>query len=417
MRLIKENDLFEIRLLTRFSSEDFRVLNLLYQPFLGHLAVNIFQTLVNTADLYKDGPLSHDFVYKHLDTTSLDFANAIVKLEACELVRTYVDKTKEFSYYYYELYAPKLAHSFLKDPVFSGLLKASVGERRVQQLISLFAFDRPYALDEKEITSSFSQVYNPDFNGAAFTQTIDTKRIGRNENKRTSPFNIELFKEILRQNFMIIADKAISQQELKRLVSLTMVYGFNEETLAAQVGESYRGKLPLGKRLNFEYIEQNLKQLNRYEHIAKPKRLRPLNMLTSDSEKAKLINRMEIEPSLDFLTSFNKGAIVADSELKLLLRLSNDFNLSSAAINAIIYHVLMTMEMQLPAKYVEKIAANISRLGLVHAVDVINHFEQQNEIRKPKSYPKKKEAVKEFLDDEEISDEEYQKLLEEIKGV
>jgi len=84
MRLIKENDLFELRVLSLISNEDLRVLHLLYQPFLGSVAVGIYQTLLYTSQLYEDGPSSHDFLFKQLAVTSLDFANAITKLEACE---------------------------------------------------------------------------------------------------------------------------------------------------------------------------------------------------------------------------------------------------------------------------------------------------------------------------------------------
>ena len=51
MRLIKSNDLFELRVLSQVSNEDLRVLNLLYQPFLGNLAVSIYQTLLLNKDI------------------------------------------------------------------------------------------------------------------------------------------------------------------------------------------------------------------------------------------------------------------------------------------------------------------------------------------------------------------------------
>ena len=63
MRLIKENDLFELRVLSLVSSEDLRVLHILYQPFLGNLAVSIYQTLIYTQSLYEEGPSSHDFLF------------------------------------------------------------------------------------------------------------------------------------------------------------------------------------------------------------------------------------------------------------------------------------------------------------------------------------------------------------------
>lgn len=419
MRLIKENDLFELRVLSLISNEDLRVLHLLYQPFLGSVAVGIYQTLLYTSQLYEDGPSSHDFLFKQLAVTSLDFANAITKLEACELIKTYADRTNDFTYYYYELYSPKQAKDFFKDPVFSGLLTSYIGERRVQQVSSLFASGKAYNFKDKEVTTSFGEVYSPDLNADAFNQFIDSDYLGRNERKRKAPFNLALFKDILRETNHIIADSALSDEDLKRVIALTMVYSFNEQTMASQVAEAYDFSRPFGARVDFDYVTRNLKELARYKHIAKPKRIKPSNRLSSDSEKARLINRMEVESSLDFLASFNEGLSIPDSEVNLLIRLSNDYNLNNAVINALIYHVLMTQEMKLSPAYVEKIAVNLARLKFEHAVDVINHFEGQKDGWKTKkSRPSSNKKVNKTDEPvEQMDEEEYKKLLEELNNV
>lgn len=420
MRLIKENDLFELRVLSLVSSEDLRVLHILYQPFLGNLAVSIYQTLIYTQSLYEEGPSSHDFLFKQLGATSLEFANAIAKLEACELVRTFVEKTDEFTMYFYEIFAPKLAKDFFKDPIFSGLLNSYIGERRVQQISELFSSAKPYNLKDKEVTMSFGEVYNPDLNADAFNKFINSDHLGRNEVKRKAPFNLALFKDFLRKNYQIIADKALVNDDYKRIVSLTMVYSFNEETMAKQIADGYSADLPLGQRINYDYVTRNLKEIARYKHIAKPKKLLPLNMLSNDSEKARLINRMEVEASLDFLASFNKEAVVPDSEISLLLRLSSDHNLRNGVINALVYYVLNTKDMQLPTAYVEKIAATLSRSKIEYAVDAINYLEAPKDARKPtaktKVTPTKTVAANDQAS-EELDDDEYKKLLKELSNV
>jgi len=420
MRLIKENDLFELRVLTIISSEDLRVLNLLYQPFLGSLAVSIYTSLFYTHVLYEEGPSSHDFLFKQLGVTALDFANAIVKLEACELIKTYVDKTTEFAYYYYELFSPKQAKDFFKDPVFAGLLTSYIGERRVQQISELFASAKAYKMKDKEVTTSFGEVYNPDLNADAFNKFVDSAHLGRNEVNRKAPFNIELFKDILRKNNHIVANNALTSEDFRRIIALTMVYSFNEATMASQVADGYDSSRPLGSRVDFDYVTRNIKELARYKHIAKPKKIKPLNKLSSDSEKARLINRMEIEASLDFLASFNEGAAVPDSEVSLLIRLSNDYNLSNAVINALVYNILMTKDMQLPTTYVEKIAVNLSRLKFEHAVDVINYFDEQKQPWTSKvkvSPPASKKDKGVSQENSQMEEEEYQKLLKEISNV
>lgn len=419
MRLIKENDLFELRVLSIISNEDIRVLHLLYKPFLGSLAVSIYQTLLYTEELYQDGPSSHDFLFKQLGVTSLDFANALVKLEACELLKTYAEKTNDFTYYYYEIFSPKQAKEFFKDPVFSGLLTSYIGERRVQQISALFASGKAYKLIDKEVTTSFGEIYNPDLNAAAFNTFIQSDFLGRNERKRKAPFDLALFKNILQENNHIIADTALSSEDFKRIISLTMVYSFNEQTMAAQVGDAFDFKQPLGQRVDYEYLTRNLQELTRYKHIAKPKRIRPLNTLNSDSEKALLVNRMEVEASLDFLASFNEGARVPNSEANLLIRLSNDYNLNNSVINALVYYVLTTQDMKLQPSFVEKLAVNLSRLKFEHAVDVVNYFDEQKDGYKKKTTraSSSNKPSKTTSEEAKMDDEEYRKLIEEINNV
>lgn len=417
MRLLKEKDLFELRVLSVITNEDLRVLHLLYQPFIGNLAVSIYQIFLYTSALTEDGPSSHEFLFKQLNVTSLEFANAIVKLEACELLKTYVEKNNEYNYYFYEIYSPKQSKSFFKDPIFAGLLVSSIGEKRVQQLAQLFASGKKFNLKNQEITTSFGEVYNPDLNGKAFNSFVAPDHLGRNEIKRTSPFNQELFFEYLRKNHLIIPELALNSNDLKQIISLTMIYAFNEETMAAQIGTCFDATKPLGSKVDFEFLARNLKELARYEHIAKPKKLRRILTIDSSSDLAKLVNRMELESSYDFLSSFNDGGAVADSEVKLLTRLSRDFNLTNGVINAIVYHVLSNYEMKLPTALVEKIAGSISRLKFEHAIDVVNYFESQKENRKPNSQGKAPVSTATKNSEDQVSDDAYAKLLEELKNV
>ena len=105
--------------------------------------------------------------------------------------------------------------------------------------VVFFASGKAYNFKDKEVTTSFGEVYSPDLNADAFNQFIDSDYLGRNERKRKAPFNLALFKDILRETNHIIADSALSDEDLKRVIALTMVYSFNEQTMASQVAEAY----------------------------------------------------------------------------------------------------------------------------------------------------------------------------------
>ena len=116
------------------------------------------------------------------------------------------------------------------------------------KLVNFFSSAKPYNLKDKEVTMSFGEVYNPDLNADAFNKFINSDHLGRNEIKRKAPFNLALFKDFLRKNYQIIADKALVNDDYKRIVSLTMVYSFNEETMAKQIADGYSADLPLGQK-------------------------------------------------------------------------------------------------------------------------------------------------------------------------
>ena len=103
--------------------EDRKILNMLYQPIIGSMAVMLYFSL--WSDLDKMEIMSGEYNHHHLATNmhlSLeDIYTSRIKLEAIGLMRTYV-KSDNINNYIYELYSPLSAHDFLNHPMLNVIL-------------------------------------------------------------------------------------------------------------------------------------------------------------------------------------------------------------------------------------------------------------------------------------------------------
>ena len=92
---------------TILNEEDKKLITLLYQPIIGHVAVSLYLTLID--DLNKSLIMSDDLTHHHLMATMQlkleDIVIAREKLEACGLLKTYF-KQGNVNNYVYLLYSP-----------------------------------------------------------------------------------------------------------------------------------------------------------------------------------------------------------------------------------------------------------------------------------------------------------------------
>lgn len=420
MRLIRETDFYETRIVSVVTSNDFFTLNLLYQPFLGTVATSLYQTLVNTNKMASKQLFSHDFLTKMLGATTLELTNALKKLEAVDLIKTYLKKEYSFNIYFYEIYSPKSAKEFFEDKIYPGLLSSIVGKQVMKNIVKRFEVQTKFDNGLEDISSSFAEVFNPSYDSGYFEQNIDTSKIGKTKNNRKVDFNVSLFAKHLLEKSLIVVEKALSQDEIEFVKNLVNIYSFDEETMAGYVGQYYDFSKQKGSRVDFDQVISELRQLNKYE-IGATHKIRKPKLLEGSTDVVKLLNTMETTTTIDFLHSFMKGSKIPQTEIKLLEDLSLQFGLNNSVVNAIVYYVLQTNNASLPRALVETIAASIKRLGYETAVDCYNHF-YNNTKRRGKTNLTKTSVTSEkevnndtnVVSQSEYSEEEVKKMLEDF---
>ena len=129
MHTILPADTFIVVNKTVLHDSDRKILNLLYQPLVGNIAISLYFTLWSYLDNYNlmSNEWSHNHILNNMMITVNEFDDARVKLEALSLIKTYV-KRGNINSYVYELYSPLSASAFINNPLLSTALFNNIGK-------------------------------------------------------------------------------------------------------------------------------------------------------------------------------------------------------------------------------------------------------------------------------------------------
>ena len=388
MRLVTSNDFYSIKVRGYVTPLHLDVLDILYQPILGFAPTSLYRYLFATRDFRAGDPLSFSLLTQHLGFTYSQISGALSRLEALGLCRTYLIKRNEFSEYIIELLAPKDPSAFSNDQIFIHLLSDTLGPKHTQDLLNLFALDVATTMGD-EVTSDFAEIYGSQVKEISGQDLWRGDRLENIVGGVKIPFDEALFFTVLTRKRSILPT-AITANELKVLKQIAGLYNLTEEALAEQVGDYYTADKPLGSRIDFTLMQQNLQELIKYPTLIKPlRRRRKIGKATSD--KAKLINDMELLSPFDFLISQNEGTKVAPADAKILQLLAIDYNLTPPVINALIYYTLLHNNNELIRALIEKNASLLARNKITSALDALDTLERP--ITKKDKTSKAKDAA------------------------
>lgn len=373
MRLVTSNDFYSIKVRGYVTPLHLDVLDILYQPILGFAPTSLYRYLFATRDFRAGDPLSFSLLTQHLGFTYSQISGALSRLEALGLCRTYLIKRNEFSEYIIELLAPKDPSAFSNDQIFIHLLSDTLGPKHTQDLLNLFALDVATTMGD-EVTSDFAEIYGSQVKEISGQDLWRGDRLENIVGGVKIPFDEALFFTVLTRKRSILP-MGITANELKVLKQIAGLYNLTEEALAEQVGDYYTADKPLGSRIDFTLMQQNLQELIKYPTLIKPlRRRRKIGKATSD--KAKLINDMELLSPFDFLISQNEGTKVAPADAKILQLLAIDYNLTPPVINALIYYTLLHNNNELIRALIEKNASLLARNKVTSALDALDTLER-----------------------------------------
>lgn len=425
MVILSNSDMFEVRINSLLADYDRETLTNLYQPIIGYTALAVYFTLWSECNIQKILSLSsHEQFLARMKLAPGHFVDARKVLEAVGLVKTRLEKAPGTHIYHYELNSPKTPKGFFADTLLYGMLIQALGENDANRLKRVYEIDNTNEEGE-DISSSFNDVFHPDFEDPSFIAAATSKNntVGRNKIKIDMEFSYEKFFNEL-SNISQINEKGFAKKEIKEIERLASLYGIDEVTMANVVANNYDPYLEKGSRVNIEAVNEALKVEVNYSVI---NRKYSKSQVSGDTQLASKINLFENKTPMEVLRYLQNGTKVAPSDAKIIYVLANDYKLPNGVISVIVDFVLNMNDNILVRAYAEKIAAQFNREGIETTVDAMNYcnriLEEQSKRKKSRGRKSSSENYEsaDIKQDKKIakgkiSSEEWNKLFDEEKG-
>ncbi len=416
MEFVSTSDFYEIRLASIVSNVDKDVLVELYQPLIGAAATMLYLTLLKQR---RNNDEDNLYVTEQLINIT-QFAPGMIlsarhMLEAVGLLRTYEKKTSDGRYYVYVLYSPKSPKDFFDDVLFKGLLIQYVGEKEAKRLAFKYKINLDIPEEYSEVSASFIDVFHPNYDDPSFRKDFGNSIVGHEPGRVKINFNFDSFYKYLNEQAPILPS-AFYKRDLKEIERLATLFGLDESQMAVIVADEYEPHS--NPHLDYRRVAEKAEDAVKYRIVA-PKGKQIKSKLSGDGESIKWIKIKENSTPVEFLRMIQHGAEPAKADLKIVNQLSSGYGFSNGIINTIIEYVLHKNNNILSMNYCEKIAASLAREKVETTIDAMNYLNKMTRTMKKESTIKSEEQndtkknVKE--PDEEISDEEMQRIINNIE--
>ena len=424
MVILSKDDMFDIKIASLLADYDRETITNLYQPIIGYTALAVYFTFWSEAKNQKIISMSsHEQVLLRMKIATGDFISARKVLEAVGLLKTRLEKVREFSIYHYELYAPKTPVKFFNDTLLYGMLIQNLGENEANRIRRRYQTNESLVQGE-DISSSFNEVFHPNIDDDAFLQATSkvSNTIGRKKSKIDTEFSYERFFETLKA-ISQLNDKSFTKSELKEIERLATLYGVSVEIAAEKVSNCYDLEKEKGKRVDFNQLNEDMKNEIDFGSRTLKARANKRNMVLGEDGLAAKIKFFETAQPKKVLSILQNGTKPASADLNILRVLADDYKLSNAVINVIIDFVLQMNNNVLSRYSVEKIASSLVRENIVTAIDAMNYLNNNyTGGSKSKGSKVKTESRKEKIEEQttsesdNLTEESMEELLEIIKN-
>lgn len=406
MDYVSKNDFYEIRVASLITNVDKDSLLDLYQPIIGAQAAILYLTLLKQKRNADGGNIFKiEQLLKSMQMTASEFYSARKYLEAVGLIRTYESVAEDVRCYIYVIYSPKSPKAFFDDVLFKGLLILSIGEKEAKRLANKYKVNLIIPAEYKEVSASFVDVFNLDYDDPSFSKDFGSNLIGRDHGRANLEFNYDLFFGYVKENSGIDVS-SFKKKDMREISRISALFGLDEKKMASIVIDEYitEGQV----HLDFEKIKNRAEQEIRYAQVTGIGK----SKVSGDSELASKIRMMEEVAPAKFLQYLQQGTKPARSDIAIVNSLSKDYGFNSGIINVIVEYVLYKNNNVLSKNYCEKIAASLAREKVCSTVDAMNYLKKLT----TKSNSKKKVAlVEEDIESNDISLDEMNDLLNDLE--
>ena len=414
MVILSTGDMFDIKVASLLADYDRDTITNLYQPIIGHTALAVYFTFWSEAKNQRVISMSsHEQLLVRMKIATGEFVDARKALEAVGLLKTRLEKVNGFSIYHYELIPPKYPNKFFNDTLLYGLLIQYLGENEANRIKRVYETQEVSQVGD-DISSSFNDVFHPDFEDAAFllASTKVDKTIGRKKSKIDTEFSYEKFFASLAEVSQI-NQNALTKAEIKEIERLSTLYGVSEEVAAEKAANCYIAENAKGKRLDVEQFNKDLRNEINYGLRNVKKTSKGKNNVFGEDGLAAKVKLYETASPEKVLSLLQNGTKPASADLNIIRSLAEDYHLENPVISVIIDFALQMNNNVLSKYSVEKIASSVSREGIETAIDAMDYLNKNYASKRNKKNYNSKQTSVSLENKTESSDNNSSEMSEE----
>ncbi|MEK4495188.1 replication initiation and membrane attachment family protein [Ureibacillus sp. FSL W8-0352] len=402
---LQPKDHFDIILPHSLSSHERQLLTLFYQPLTGPEPISLYLTLWAEGEDAHRETLNHYYLMNVLDMPIGKVFQARISLEAIGLLRTYRKEEGENRFFLYELVRPLDAETFFQDPLLSMFLFSKIGEQAYRKLRKRF-IKRMNMDSFKEVSRTFMDVYKPIHTNVPqefIEPNLETKN-------RNYPFYYEQFDFALLQaglSEQLIPTSVFTIEVKEWIAKIAFLYQFSpldmQKVVILAIDDEMRISLDRLKKAASDYYKLTIsKEVPKLEKTFEMKPQEIQNQpLTKEQE---LIDYLETTPPVQVLRDINNGKEPVPSSVEIAEDLILKHGMPVGVVNVLLEYVMLTTDMKLPRKYVERIADHWMRKNVRTAKEAMelarterdqyNKWKQENEEKKSSALNYRKQPYK-----------------------
>lgn len=355
------------------SSEDTRVLALLYMPIISSDAFGLYMGLSNLIDKTRlqSEMYEEQFLMDLYNFSEEKYKETREKLEAIGLLTTF----KKDDVYLYRLNMPLTAKQFFFDGILGSYLRSEIGQENFDALMSYFTVPEVSRRGFENITKTFDDVFT-----VRSFDPISTNQytFGRRNGSGVIVKDAYDFESLYEKLPVRLKKKSIyTKKIISQIASIAYVYNFTHEEIITILSESYDEE---NRRIFHDRIA--LVASNYYDQTY------GMDNLTVEKKqtKSKKLDLSQIRPE-DIISLFGQKMTNQSFALDTIRQFVNRNAVDIGLINAVIIMALRYHD-ELPSiNYLEKVLSDWLSRDIKDGEDalrILEHVDKREETKKRK---------------------------------
>lgn len=410
---LNPSDLINIKKASLLSELDFALLVDFYAPIMGLEPVGLYMAMAK-AEAGRFKTHADFFACYHLSNGQM--LRLLAPLEALGLIMSFVKKEGKERHVAYRLFAPKAPKPFLSDPLLTGVLRQSIGEKGVRALAKKYDIDAALEEGYQNETTRFGDYFN---DSDSFDQCVTRpiKSGGRLSGKLALDFDRALFFQALQEDAPSLEESDFSERELVLIGRLATFYKYSEEAMASFAIGCFDKRKKADERLDIDALEKLCLDNNGLAYLKKERLAASNSPVHGSDSLAIMLRRMDKVPAYDFFVKLHHGNKPANSDVDIIRELRVDMGLPDSVVNALVFYVLEIKGDQTFARaFVTKLGGQLSRAGVTNALDALNLLQnggRQYALKRQRQTPSGDKMSSHGEDVQKATPEAEQRLSEE----